>query len=186
MSLPAIERAPNVTPYEIDEMIPVLAKGAGFSQAGIAPVPPAGEGYAELEQFAPWIERGYAGEMEYLKRRDEESRLLRSSLRIPFPWARSVIVCAANYQAEEVKSTDPAPAEAGWIARYAWTGYRPAPGEPSAPQPAMEPSDYHTVLLGRLKRLEQDLQQRLGPFDSRCYVDTGPVVERVYAKYAGI
>ena len=186
MSLPAIERAPNVIPSEIDETIAVLAKRAGFSQAGIAPVPPAGEGYAELEQFAPWIERGYAGEMEYLKRRDEEDRLLRSSLRIPFPWARSVIVCAANYQAEEVKSTDPAPPEAGWIARYAWTGYRPAPAEPLAPQPAMEPSDYHTVLLARLKRLEQDLQQRLGPFDSRCYVDTGPVVERVYAKYAGI
>ena len=49
-----------------------------------------------------------------------------------------------------------------------------------------QPSDYHDVLLARLKKLEQRLQQQLGPFESRCYVDTGPLVERVYARYAGI
>jgi epoxyqueuosine reductase len=48
------------------------------------------------------------------------------------------------------------------------------------------PSDYHDVLLARLKQLDQKLQQLLGPFQSRCYVDTGPLVERVYARYAGI
>ena len=50
---------------------------------------------------------------------------------------------------------------------------------------AGQPSDYHDVLLARLKKLEQSLQQALGPFSSRCYVDTGPLVERIYAKYAG-
>jgi epoxyqueuosine reductase len=158
----------------LHDQIAALAQKAGFSKAGIAPIPPPGEEAPELKHLEPWIERGYAGEMEYLKRRDESNRLLRSSLRIAVPWARSVIVCAANYNAEAPKSIDPASAESGWIARYAWTGY------------AGQPSDYHDVLLCRLQKLEQSLQQSLGPFQSRCYVDTGPLVERIYAKYAGI
>ncbi len=173
---------------DIDESIASLAREAGFSTAGIAPVPAPEEAvYPELDKFEPWIDGGYAGEMEYLKRRDQESRLLRSSLRIPFPWARSVIVCAANYQADAARSIDPAAAGTGWIARYAWTGFEPEASNPQAAIPgSAPPSDYHTVLLARLKRLEQALKQALGPFESRCYVDTGPVVERVYAKYAGI
>jgi epoxyqueuosine reductase len=158
----------------IHDQIATLGQKAGFSKAGIAPIPPPGEEAPELSHFEPWIERGYAGEMEYLKRRDEANRLLRSSLRIAVPWARSVIVCAANYNAEAPKSIDPASPESGWIARYAWTGY------------AGQPSDYHDVLLRRLQKLEQNLQQALGPFQARCYVDTGPLVERIYAKYAGI
>src|SRR5271156_4524562 len=163
----------------IDDLVAALAREAGFSKAGIAPVPPPGDpsDYSELAYFENWIEDGRAGEMEYLKRRDPDNRLLRSSLRVPIPWARSVIVCAANYNADAPKSTDPAPPDAGWIARYAWTGY----GQPEA-----KPSDYHDVLLGRLKKLEHSLQQQLGPFESRCYVDTGPLVERLYARYAGI
>ncbi len=166
----------------IHDQIASLAQAAGFSSAGIAPVPPPGEegDYSELRYFEPWIEQGRAGEMQYLERRDEANRLLRSSVRIAAPWARSVIVCTANYNADAPKSIDPAPAGTGWIARYAWTGY----GQDQ--DTAGEPSDYHDVLLGRLKKLEQSLQQALGPFPSRCYVDTGPVIERVYAKYAGI
>ncbi len=128
--------------------------------------------------------------MEYLKRRDQDNRLLRSSLRIAVPWARSVIVCAANYNADAPKSIDPAPAESAWIARYAWTGYahtgNAQTGYTQADPGAERPSDYHHVLLARLKQLEHSLQQALGPFPARCYVDTGPLVERVYAKYAGI
>ena len=159
---------------DVHDQIAALAQEAGFSKAGIAPIPPPGEEAPELSHFEPWIERGYAGEMEYLKRRDEANRLLRSGLRIAVPWARSVIVCAANYNTEAPKSIDPASAESGWIARYAWTG------------DAGQPSDYHDVLLRRLQKLEQSLQQEFGPFQARCYVDTGPLVERVYAKYAGV
>jgi epoxyqueuosine reductase len=161
-------------PSAMHDEIAALARKAGFAKAGIAPIPPPGEEAPELSHFEPWIEQGRAGEMEYLKRRDEANRLLRSAVRIAVPWARSVIVCAANYNADAPKSIDPAAEESGWIARYAWTGY------------AGQASDYHDVLLRRLQALEQNLQQALGPFQSRCYVDTGPLVERVYAKYAGI
>jgi epoxyqueuosine reductase len=171
----------------VHDQIVALAHDAGFSTAGIAPVPLPGEPAddPELSQFEPyfegWIERGYAGEMEYLKRRDQDNRLLRSSLRIAVPWARSVIVCAANYNADAPKSIDPASPKSGWIARYAMTGYQPGEAEGTS-----RPSDYHDVLLARLKNLEQSLQQALGPFQARCYVDTGPLVERAYARYAGI
>jgi epoxyqueuosine reductase len=164
----------------IHEQVATLAQTVGFSSAGIAPIPPPGgdadSDYLELSYFEPWIERGRAGEMQYLKRRDDAGRLLRSSLRIAAPWARSVVVCAANYNPDAPKSIDPAPQETAWIARYALTQNTQAG----------QPSDYHDVLLARLKKLEQGLQQALGPFSSRCYVDTGPLVERIYAKYAGI
>ena len=164
----------------VQKQISLLAQDAGFAAAGIAPIAATdAPDYPELNHFEPWIDQGRAGEMEYLKRRDDSNRLLRSSLRVAVPWARSVIVCAANYQADAPKSIDPAPAESGWIARYALTGSTSGYG-------SQQPSDYHDVLLARLKKLEQKLQQSLGPFESRCYVDTGPLVERVYAKYAGI
>jgi epoxyqueuosine reductase len=165
----------------IAEMVSTAATDAGFAIAGIAAVPEPGspEDYAELKLVEPWIAAGRAGEMEYLKRRDEAGKLLRSSLRVALPWARSVIVCAANYNSSAPKSIDPAQPGAGWIARYAWSGQPDGDGE-------LRPSDYHKVLLRRLKLVEKALKENLGEFASRGYVDTGPVVERIYAKYAGI
>jgi epoxyqueuosine reductase len=168
----------------ISETVAEAAQAAGFAAAGIAAVPEPGSAadYAELGFVEPWIDAGRGGEMEYLKRRDEAGRLLRSSLRIALPWARSVIVCAANYNSatkSEVKSIDPTSPKNGWIARYAWSGKLADDG-------AMRASDYHKVLLRRLREVEAALKVELGDFESRCYVDTGPVVERIYAKYAGI
>jgi len=158
--------------------VDALARAAGFTAAGIAAVPEPGspEDREERARFAEWIEAGRGGEMQYLERRDEAGRLLRSSVRVVFPWARSVIVCAANYNAEGPRSVDPAPADAGWIARYAWTGQ--ADGN--------RPTDYHKVLRRRLDALRAAIAKEAGPFESRCFVDTGPVVERVYARYAGL
>ncbi len=157
-----------------------LARQVGLTTAGIAavPEPNSPEDQDERRRFAAWVEEGRAGEMEYLKRRDDAGRLMRSSVRVALPWARSVIVCAANYNSGEPRSTDPAPAGAGWIARYAWSARVDAGTQ--------RPSDYHKVLLRRIEKLRDHLTQELGPFESRCFVDTGPVVERVYARYAGI
>ena len=64
----------------IFDLVSELARDAGFSAAGIAAVPEPGseEDFAELRRVEAWIEAGRAGEMEYLKRRDESGRLLRS------------------------------------------------------------------------------------------------------------
>ena len=102
----------------IRDQLAALAKEVGFAKAGIAPVvPPEGTGdYPEQKHYESWIDSGYAGEMEYLKRRDDQNRLLRSSLQIAVPWARSVIVCAANYNANAPRSIDTASPESAWIA----------------------------------------------------------------------
>jgi epoxyqueuosine reductase len=162
-------------------LIDTLAREAGFTAAGIAaiPAPDAPESREERRRFEDWIASGASGEMDYLKRRNESGDLVRSSVRAAFPWARSVIVCVANYNADEPRSIDPAPEGAGWIARYAWSGSHSEAGP-------IRPTDYHKVLLRRLDALNAGLQQGLGPYESRCYVDTGPLVERVYARYAGL
>lgn len=162
-------------------LINKLAVEAGFSLAGVAAVPEAGSERSreESERFEQWIASGAAGEMEYLKRRNEGGELVRSGLKAVFPWVKSVVVCAANYNTAQPHSIDPAPRNAGWIARYAWSENRTGEG-------AARPSDYHKVLLNRLRKLEAALKKREGDFESRCYVDTGPLVERVYARYAGV
>jgi epoxyqueuosine reductase len=156
------------------------ASSAGFSTAGIAAVPEPGsvEDQSDRQRFAEWIEQGNAGEMEYLKRRNDAGELVRSSLRIAVPWVRSVIVCVTNYNAPQPLSIDSAPEGTGWVARYAWTGQTGAD--------SLAPSDYHKVLLKRLERLDSALKDALGTFESKCYVDTGPLVERIYARYAGV
>jgi len=155
------------------------AQDAGFDVAGMAPIPLESEQAAE-DYLEHWIEAGHAGEMEYLKRRNEGDRLLRSSLQAAFPWARSVVVCAANYNSAAPRSIDPAPEAAGWIARYAFSGKLGEAGTTTAP------TDYHEVLLARLRVLEAKLKDWLGPIEMRSYVDTGPIVERAYAHAAGI
>jgi epoxyqueuosine reductase len=145
----------------------------GFELCGIASV--RGDGFPELEYFPAWIAAGYAGEMEYLKARDEQGGLKRASLQSIAPWARSVIVCGINYNTEQSYSTEVAGnKKRGWIARYAWST-----------------EDYHDSVLRKLRQVEARIcaeAQNAGTSEivTRCYVDTGPVVERVYAKYAGI
>lgn len=164
-------------PLELRDALVAHAKECGFTAAGIASVPE--DDPEARHRYEAWVEHGYAGEMEYLQRRDEAGRLLRSSLRLAIPWARSVIVCALNYNAAQPRSIDPAPEGSGWIARYAWSG-RPE-GE------RLVPTDYHDVLLEKLRRLESFVRERVGDeVELRSYVDTGPVVERGFAEAAGI
>ncbi len=155
-----------------------LAIECGFSEAGVVWLPHAA-GERDGVRFEEWIGAGRAGSMRYLQRADESGRLLRARIQVPFPWARSAIVCLANYNCAQPRSTDPAPRGSAWIARYAWSSRSGANGE-------RRPSDYHKVLLKRLRALESRLHDELGEFESRAYVDTGPVVERSLAVAAAL
>ena len=155
-----------------------VALECGFAEAGVVGLPYAHE-QRDAVRFAEWVGEGRAGSMRYLERRDDEGRLVRSQIRIPFPWARSVMVCWAGYENAQPHSTDPAAAGAGWIARYAWSSRKDARGE-------RRPSDYHKVLLKRLKAVEARLHAELGGFEARAYVDTGPLMERALAEAAGV
>ena len=157
---------------EITATVTQAAREAGFDLAGIAPV----EDSPELEYFPQWIAEGHAGEMKYLEGRDEQGRLKRASLAHVAPWARSVVVCAINYNTAQTYSTQVPNHSSdsqgrGWISRYAWSG-----------------RDYHDSVMQRLRRVELAMRNGSCASDliTRCYVDTGPIVERVAAKYAGI
>ncbi len=147
-----------------------LAKEAGFDLAGIA-----GASVTPEHQFFPeFIEQGRAGEMTYLKARNDAGELKRASLANAAPWARSVIVCALNYNTDEPYSTHAGSTSQGWISRYAWSQ-----------------RDYHDVLLPRLRQVESGLLDLCAAHEvpaprTWCYVDTGPVIERIFARYAGI
>ena len=152
------------------------AVSAGFDLAGVAATPAASDpaGTLVASRFAEWVKEGRAGEMAYLTRQNDQGELLRSSARNAMPWARSIVVCAFNYNGDGPRSIDPAMADQGWIARYAWNG--------KADGRAV---DYHDDLMHRLRALEADLQRRL-PCQSHCYVDTGPLLEREFAAQAGV
>jgi epoxyqueuosine reductase len=152
---------------DITAVITNAATDAGFDLVGVAPV----DDVAELEYFSRWIAKGHAGEMKYLEARDEQGRLKRASLAHAAPWARSVVVCAINYNTAQPYSTQAEHEGCGWISRYAW-GQR----------------DYHDSVMLRLRRVETAVRNAWGSDDlvTRCYVDTGPIVERVVAKYAGV
>src|SRR3981081_3916381 len=77
------------------------ARNAGFDLCGIAPV----RDFAELQVFPAWIADGKHGELKYMEARDETGELKRASLARVAPWARSVIVCAINYNTLHPYST---------------------------------------------------------------------------------
>jgi epoxyqueuosine reductase len=160
------------------ELARALAIEAGFAEAGVVGLPHANQ-ERDAARFEEWVRVGRAGTMDYLKRTSEDVRLLRSRVGIPFPWARSAVVCWANYNSPQPRSTESAAEDAGWIARYAWSSKLDAQG-------ARRPSDYHKVLLKRMKVLETRLHEELGSFEARAFVDTGPLVERALAEAAGL
>lgn len=141
------------------------AKALGFDLCGLVRA----QEFPELENFAEWLRRGYAGEMSYL----EDPRRRQPALLVE--GVESVIVCALNYNTAFPYSTEAAPSgraaaeTRGWISRYAW-GH-----------------DYHEVLWKKLNALTAILKEQFRePFTARAYVDTGPVAERVFAKHAGL
>lgn len=141
------------------------AAALGFDLCGIAAPAP----YPELGFLRQWLDRGLAGEMEYMQRSAER----RMDVRAVLPSARSVISLGTVYNAasggngdDEEGDGDPRRAA---IARYALG------------------DDYHGVIEARLDVLVAWLRAEAGEgLEARRYVDTGPVQERVYAQYAGL
>jgi epoxyqueuosine reductase len=148
--------------------IKARARELGFDACGIAP---AGD-LPELGFFKEWLDRGYAGEMAYLKRTADR----RADVRRVLPSARTVVVTATVYNTDRPYSIECADAARAQIARYAWG------------------DDYHEVIGARLEALVAWMSETAAasgsaagePFEARAYVDTGPVQERVYAQHAGL
>ena len=129
----------------------------GFMDCGIAEA-------TYLESEAPrlesWLKNGFQGKMDYMNNYFD----LRLDVRKLVPGAKSVIVLLFNYY-----PSDPIATEDNFkIARYAYG------------------RDYHLVLKDKLNRLLNDLRTEFGEINGRCFVDSGPVLERVWAQRSGL
>jgi len=161
---------PRISAAELKAKLVRLARGLGFDSCRVATC----ASPIHANEFHDWLGKGAHGEMNYMARGEEK----RNDPQKLLPGARSVLVFALNYfqgvepgmsptsnriAAGTVAST---PAATGRIARYAWG------------------DDYHTVISAKLDKIDNFLREFGGT--QKCYVDTGPVLERDHAAQAGI
>jgi epoxyqueuosine reductase len=150
---------PGIDRQALAADIKAESKRIGFDPVGIAPaVSPTG-----FEELKRWLERGYAGEMEYIGRRARaysHPEHVMSSV-------RSVIMLGLNYRTAEPPNR-PGPTE-GLISRYAWGTV-----------------DYHDLIRGKLRELADFIHQRRPGCQTRGVIDTAPLLERDFARLAGL
>ena len=154
--------SPRISSEKLKKELRAFARELGFDScrvAACAPPPHAGE-------FLYWLRDGASGEMSYMERGEEK----RCDPQKVLPGARSVIVMALNYFQDLGTGVPPANsrigAAHGRIARYAWG------------------DDYHDVIAAKLGEIDRFLRDFGG--QQKCYVDTGPILERDHAGQAGI
>ena len=142
----------------VKEKLVALATELGFDSCRIARAAPP----QHAAEFRVWLNDGAAGEMEWMQRGAEK----RGDPQQVLPGARSVVVVALNYwQGDGTTNSAALDAARGRIARYAWG------------------DDYHELMLGKLEQLSAFLAELGGT--QKCYVDTGPILERDFAAEAG-
>ena len=140
------------------ESIRAKALELGFTRVGFAPIESLDEESSHLQE---WLNRGYHGTMQWIARNMDK----RTDPAKIVPGAKSVIAVAMNYYTETPHSSMPG---VGKISRYAWG------------------DDYHDILGGRLKRLLAWMRTEYPESEGKWYVDTGPVMDKVWAQRAGI
>jgi epoxyqueuosine reductase len=139
------------------DMIKTEAKNLGFMFCGIAK--------AEfLEQEAPrledWLKKGMHGEMQYMENHFDK----RLDPRLLVDGAKSVISLGLNYYTDNDQQDPLAPK----ISRYAYG------------------ADYHHVIKDKLKLLLNTINEKIGEVGGRAFVDSAPVLDRAWAKKAGM
>ncbi len=115
----------------------------------------------EIQNLSKWLEFGYQAGMNYMERNLDKKMDVRKIL----PGAKSVISLGVNYQSDENHSKLEGH---GKISRYAWG------------------KDYHLIIWDKLEKFEKRLRELDSGFESKSYVDTGPVMDKVWAVRSGI
>jgi len=145
--------------------IKAKARELGFSLCRILPVERAPHG----EFFAAWLRRGNAADMHYLARQAEERLEPGRLVGDGGSTFRSLIVLGTDYFQGALDPAIVNDPSRGLIAAFAWGG------------------DYHEILKPRLYDLDAFVRTLSGRTTfGRCFVDTGPVLERDWAQRAGL
>lgn len=139
------------------DIIKTEAKKLGFMFCGIAK--------AEfLEQEAPrleaWLKKGMHGEMQYMENHFDK----RLDPRLLVDGARSVISLGLNYYTKDIQQDPSSPK----ISRYAYG------------------ADYHHIIKDKLKQLLNIINEKIGEVNGRAFVDSAPVLDKAWAKKAGM
>ncbi|MBK5295116.1 MAG: tRNA epoxyqueuosine(34) reductase QueG [Acidobacteriia bacterium] len=143
-------------------LVKSVAQEAGFELAGVAAITPE----LDFSLYREWAAQGRAGKMGYLTDRRAD---LRRDPRSLLPTARSILCVGKLYNGPQPHTNQMTDDRLGWISRYAW-------GE-----------DYHPLMRSGLERIVAHLQHRSSnPFDYKICVDTAPLLERSYARAAGL
>jgi epoxyqueuosine reductase len=141
-----------------NEIVTETALKIGFNFIGFAA---AAEGGEEIKHLKEWLAKGYHADMLYMERNIEKRKNVREIL----PDAKSVISLALVYNTPDRHSGDPL---YGKISRYAWG------------------KDYHLIIWKKLNKLVEELKAIDPSFEAKTYVDTGPVMDKVWAVRSGI
>ncbi|MGE5195005.1 MAG: tRNA epoxyqueuosine(34) reductase QueG, partial [Deltaproteobacteria bacterium] len=156
------------------------ARRLGFELVGIAPaVTPAG-----IHDFVEWLDRGYAGQMEYLERREEAYAHPKHVL----DGARSVVMLGINYNTRPpARREDDRREEAGSARGRGAGDDHSTPAVPARiARYALGSADYHDVIREKLRDLAQFLRREAPGAKARGVVDTAPLLERDFAQLAGL
>ena len=137
-------------------IIKQLSAAYGFDYCGIAKAEPLDEDARRLEN---WLKAGMHGSMQYMEKYFD-LRIDPSKL---VSGAKSVITLLKNYYPEKPGQTTELK-----ISKYA-LGY-----------------DYHTVIKDSLKKITGAMQEQIGEFNGRGFVDSAPVLERAWANKSGL
>jgi len=159
----------QISAAELKVKLISFAREIGFDSCRIAAckAPP------HAMEFREWLGESAHGEMNYMQRGEEK----RCDPQKVLAGAKSIVVFALNYfqgnesgigfqPMDDWQDAHATPAATGRIARYAWG------------------DDYHEVIAEKLDKIDNFLREFGG--EQKCYVDTGPVLERDYAAQAGI
>jgi epoxyqueuosine reductase len=147
----------NSNVEKYSQLIKSKAKKFGFQSCGISKADFLEEDAAPLEN---WLKNNYHGEMQYMENYFDK----RLDPRLLVDDAKSVISLSYNYFPEEILPT----LENFKISKYAYG------------------KDYHEIIKDILKEMLAELQEEIGDFNFRIFVDSAPVLERSWARKSGI
>lgn len=149
-----------MSPATLTRLLREKASALGFDLFGVVPVSRS----ETIDIYKAWLNKGYAGTMEYLERHSE----LKEDPRNLLPETLSMVALGCNYNTENPSPETKDPSKAR-ISRYAWG------------------DDYHEIIHSKLKALEYYLCNELNAANkTRFFVDSGPILEREVAQRAGL